>query len=259
MNEPAQESPHLPLEPDSARPEALETLRHPAYFGAAVPQAGATEAPVGEPAPEADTASAHAPPEPAPGVTPRKRPHGLIALAAAACAVAVAAIVFALGNRAGDDGSTDAQAPPFAADYGEPIPAFRGYLLDPAGRGPLYTKDDTVGRPLVIVAWSTRDPQTLALLRAVTNLAAGGAHEEVTFLGLCLDPGKAAAIDALRESAAYTWPHLYNADARLEVPERPATVLNISRTPALYGVDALGRIRFSMTTADGLPGRLDEL
>jgi hypothetical protein len=144
---------------------------------------------------------------------------------------------------------------PFVVAAGEPLPTFRGYLLDPSGRGPLFTRDDTVGRPLILAAWSADDPETPAFLRALTNLAADDAHEQTTFLGINLDPDADAAVEALRATGAFTWPHLYHADPRLEVKARPATRLQISQTPALYHIDALGRFRHA--TRD--PGELAHL
>ena len=162
------------------------------------------------------------------------------------------AALFFSGYFAGKQAEAGANLP-FAVEVDEPVPDFRGYLLDPAERGPLFTKDDTVGRPLVLAVWSAGDEQTPAFLRAVTNLASSEAYADATVLGLCLDTSRDDALDALRETEAYVWPHLYNADPRQEVSFRPASVLNVSQTPALYYIDALGRLRLTTRDVDRLP------
>lgn len=158
----------LAVQPDSDRPDAIETLRHPAYFGAAT-------IPSVQEVPELDTLAT--PVNSSPTASPRKRSFvPLLAVAVVFLVIGtVAALVFSgyLGDRSAGGASA---GPPFAVEQGELIPAFRGYLLDPSERGPLYTLDDTVGRPLVIAAWTAGDPQTPAFLRAVSNLATGEAH-----------------------------------------------------------------------------------
>ncbi|MEM6393300.1 MAG: hypothetical protein AAF797_11050 [Planctomycetota bacterium] len=238
----------LRVEPDTARPDALESLRHPAYFGAA---------PTPEPKPGDPTSTATSSPTPtrpttaAPPPLPPKSSKLLLVttllLATVLLLVAAAAGLYFSGYLDEKLPGVSPDRPPFAVDLGEPLPAFRGYLLDPSGSGPLYTSDDTVGKPLVIAVWSATDEQTPAFLRAVTNLAASEDHQDTTFLGLVLDSELNPAIDAVAETGAFTWQHLYNADARQDVASRPATVLDVSATPALYSFDALGRLRLATT------------
>jgi len=245
MNEPNEQpaAATLPVEPDTLRPDPLESLRHPAYFG-------------NQPEPMTQAAPDVMPSTPqsvARTQVPAKRSIVPLLIGAAALLIlgAAAGLIFS-GHLGGKKNREPTMTVPFAVELGEPIPAFRGYLLDPAERGPLYTKDDTVGRPLVIAVWSAGDPETIAFLRAVTNLTSNEAYADTTILGINLDAEKQPAIDALIDTGAFAWPHLYNADDRLTVDARPATVLNISKTPAVYYVDALGRLRVATDDPDAL-------
>lgn len=247
----------LPLEPDSDRPDALESLRHPTYFGRTPEPAPPTPQPMSPLDSPADSvgavpqAPAPAPPTQAPAPPKRKLAPVLIG-AVVLVAFGGAAALFFSGYFVGKEIEGGANLP-FAVDIGEPVPAFRGYLLDPAERGPLFTRDDTVGRPLVLAVWSAGDERTPAFLRAVTNLTASEAYADATVLGVNLDVSKEDAIQAVVDTSAFTWPHLYNADPRLDAPDRPASVLNVSQTPALYYIDAVGRLRQITSDVERLP------
>jgi len=239
-------------------PDTLESLRHPAYFGPAETPArdAQAEAPpvagAGAARPQAD-----APASPAAPAEARRKSALLTFL----IAVAVALIIGMAGASfftAGATRTAERMPATFAVDVGEVPPNFRGYLLDPQGPGPLFTRNDTLGRPLVLVAWSADDARVKPILRGVSNLALSERFNEgeVTFLGLYIGRDRQPAVGLLRETDAYTWPHLYNTDPRLGPGERPAVRMNISHTPAIYVFGSVGRLRAKGVTLEDLPEAL---